>query len=776
MNPMAAELCRVGLWLEALEPGKPLSFIDHHVRVGNSLLGATPELIAAGLPDGAFNAIEGDDKKACTVLKNRNKAERKGLGPLFAQQDAETQARLQQAAAVLEELPDDRPEEIRVKELTFRRHEQTEEYLHKKDLADTWCAAFFMRKHFREAGHENSATGITQGHLNGVADGRGLPRDLAAEVARLSERYKFFHWHLAFPEVFARGGFDVIVGNPPWGMTEDDSRTEEKIDLQLDTGGEASRDGTRVKRERSFFARAGRFPLSAQNRLQLARLFAELFGTIRASGGAAGMIVPSTLTVNAFDRPLWTSWVRSRAVSCVWDFVNFDLLFSEVYWRQKFAIICLQSRQETFRARCWMTDPSQLMTEEDHVVVLSESDLFRYSGPELALPHFRGRLDLALLASAISAFGRVSDSKDWAAEYVLLGATNDQDFVRERRRASSATEESADHSALPGWIPVYEGKMVGLFDHRFARVVWKAGNVKRRAQAEALTKSDKANPEMRATPLWEVPSSLVAARDPSVAGRGWDIALCDVTSALNERTTIAAVVPFCFATHNLPLVRVCGGDPRSSLLFLATLASFVLDYFARLRIATNHLTEGIFASLPMPSPKQIRAISATCFADEWGITRRALELSYTAWDLRPLARDYGWTGGPFRWDDERRFLLRCELDAAFFRLYLPADANGEWCRENEPAEDLVRLSANFSTPRDAVSYIMDSFSIVRRRDEERYDGDYRTKRVILEIYDAFAEASSTGQPYQTCLDPPPGDIRCCHAPRKVTLLDMVASE
>ena len=93
-NPMSTELCRVSLWLEALEPGKPLSFLDHHIRVGNSLLGATPALIAAGLPDDAFTAIEGDGKQAGVVLKKRNKAERQGLGPLFAAQDAEAQARL----------------------------------------------------------------------------------------------------------------------------------------------------------------------------------------------------------------------------------------------------------------------------------------------------------------------------------------------------------------------------------------------------------------------------------------------------------------------------------------------------------------------------------------------------------------------------------------------------------------------------------------------------------------------------------------------------------
>jgi type I restriction-modification system DNA methylase subunit len=84
VNPMAAELCRVSLWLEALEPGKPLSFLDHHIRVGNSLLGATPELIAAGLPDGAFTAIEGDDKKTCTLLKKRNHEEQKGQDSFFS--------------------------------------------------------------------------------------------------------------------------------------------------------------------------------------------------------------------------------------------------------------------------------------------------------------------------------------------------------------------------------------------------------------------------------------------------------------------------------------------------------------------------------------------------------------------------------------------------------------------------------------------------------------------------------------------------------------------
>jgi hypothetical protein len=79
--------------------------------------------------------------------------------------------------------------------------------------------------------------------------------------------------------------------------------------------------------------------------------------------------------------------------------------------------------------------------------------------------------------------------------------------------------------------------------------------------------------------------------------------------------------------------------------------------------------------------------------------------------------------------------------------------------------DLARLRASFPTPRDAVAHITDTFPIVRRRDEKEFNGDYRTKRVILEIYDALADSIRTGQPYQTRLDPPPADPRCCHPPR-----------
>jgi len=112
-----------------------------------------------------------------------------------------------------------------------------------------------------------------------------------------------------------------------------------------------------------------------------------------------------------------------------------------------------------------------------------------------------------------------------------------------------------------------------------------------------------------------------------------------------------------------------------------------------------------------------------------------LELTYTAWDLEPFAKDCGYDGSPFRWDEERRFLLRCELDAAYFHLY--------------------------GIERDDVDYIMETFPIVKRKDEQQFR-EYRTRRVILEIYDEMKRAMDAGEPYLTGLEPPPADQSVAH--------------
>jgi hypothetical protein len=157
------------------------------------------------------------------------------------------------------------------------------------------------------------------------------------------------------------------------------------------------------------------------------------------------------------------------------------------------------------------------------------------------------------------------------------------------------------------------------------------------------------------------------------------------------------------------------------------------------------------------------------------IVSRVLELTYTTWDLRTFSSDLSYEGPPFRWDENRRFQIRCEVDAAYLHLYL--GPKSEWGMVNEKDKNQIvnqMLLEMFPFPRDAASYIMDTFPIVRRKDEAKY-GDYRTKRVILEIYDQMTEiieaneairAANLGKSeeelrpllrsYKSTLNPPPG--------------------
>ncbi|MDI6755461.1 MAG: hypothetical protein QME78_13835, partial [Thermodesulfobacteriota bacterium] len=229
----------------------------------------------------------------------------------------------------------------------------------------------------------------------------------------------------------------------------------------------------------------------------------------------------------------------------------------------------------------------------------------------------------------------------------------------------------------------------------------------------------------------------------------WLLGFTNVTSLTNERTFNPTVIPRAGVGNSMPLIVGVAKASNFGLLY-AILCAFAFDYCVRQKIGGVNLNFFIVNQLPViPSDTYIQPCQQANGPQtlrNW-LLPRVLELTYTAWDLEPFARDCGWNGPPFRCDEERRFLLRCELDAAFFHLYLGPEE--EWRRKPES------LTRYFPTPRHAVDYIMDTFPIVKRKDEEKW-GEYRTKRVILEIYDEMAEAMRKGIPYQTRFNPPPG--------------------
>ncbi|WP_040448551.1 hypothetical protein [Ktedonobacter racemifer] len=158
----------------------------------------------------------------------------------------------------------------------------------------------------------------------------------------------------------------------------------------------------------------------------------------------------------------------------------------------------------------------------------------------------------------------------------------------------------------------------------------------------------------------------------------------------------------------------------------------MFDYSLRNALSQPSIPLSTIEQIPCPSPDAFTSTLRTF------IHAHALELTYTALDLEAFAKDCGYDGPPFRWDEERRFLLRCELDAAYFHLY--------------------------GIKREDVDYIMETFPIVKREDEKQF-GEYRTKRVILEIYDEMQRAMESGVAYETRLTPGPADPEVAHEGR-----------
>ena len=205
----------------------------------------------------------------------------------------------------------------------------------------------------------------------------------------------------------------------------------------------------------------------------------------------------------------------------------------------------------------------------------------------------------------------------------------------------------------------------------------------------------------------------------------------DIARSTDMRTAVFCIIPVVPCGNKLPIAAVDPSYGRELTYLASSTSSFVFDYVARQKVGGVNLNFFILKQLPVLPPGHYKL---SCKWDgraslgDW-IWPRTLELTYTAWDLQPFAKDCGYNGPPFRWNEERRFLLRCELDAAYFHLY--------------------------GIERNDVDYIMETFPVVKRKDEKQYR-EYRTRRVILEIYDELKQAMETGEPYRTRLEPPPG--------------------
>ncbi|WP_280416895.1 Eco57I restriction-modification methylase domain-containing protein [Nocardia carnea] len=743
VNPLSVELAKVSLWMEALEPGRPLAFLDAQIKVGNALVGATPLLLSRELPDDAFKPVEGDDKKISAAIKKQNKAEREH-GSQESLFDLPARVTNEPLRSRIEDVIAAKPlslSDVHVQQQRLRAYAESDEYRHQRLIADAWCAAFVWPK------HQGAPKAITQAVLGALAAGENALDDaMRAELARLAAEYRFFHWHLEFPHIFptdggdgsaattaAGPGFSAILGNPPWDQVQFDPQeffasrrpdiSSEAIKSKRDLAIRSLQHDDpslftsylaamrKVDGLKHFFHNSGRFPLTSYGRLHTAPLFTELSRDYINPAGRSGVIVPSGIATDSFNQYFFKDLVEHGSIASLYDFENSKPLFPGVHRSFKFCLLTLtgrDSREPQADFAFFMHEPTDLQRDGARFTLTPEE--IELLNPNTGTcPVFRTRRDADVTLRVYRQNPALirdndRDGNPWKIKLHLTFMMNVDSHMFHTR---TQLEES-------GWVlngnvfkrgddrmlPLYEAKMIHHFDPRWA------------TYDSSDTPRD-VTPEEKGADFTILPRYWVDSREcesklpePDI-GSGEHFAWRGVTRTTDARTAIGSVVPNYAGIGNYDIVTGLSG-PRL-YAFSAAFSSFAFDFVTRQKLSNMHLQFSVVKQLPMPHPAKLIDPAPWVPGEtplEWisARTERLLKI---------------WEGQPIR------DALRAELDAAFFHLY--------------------------GIPRDDVEYIMDTFPIVKRKDEAAH-GEYRTKRLILEIYDAMTEAERTGVPYRSPFD------------------------
>ena len=759
-NPMAIELARTALWLEGFEEGRPLSFLDHHLQVGDALLGLTDlKALEHGIPKEAFKPLSGDDKAACKALTQANahglkQLERElhsNLVP-FDLQRIDGLEGLRQ----LEALPQDTPPEITAKEAAYHAFLHQAQDSRIAQAADLLVGAFLLPK---VEGTQDTGVDATAeltlfaplasppaiptsqtlwlGLFTETPGSAYQAQRAAAHAACVEARV--LHWPLAFPQVFAAGGFDCVLGNPPWeriklqeeeffatrhrdvaeaknkaersqrigwlaeGMLarhlfpelehpEQECAAEQRVYAEFITA-------RRAAEAMSLFAHVkgedgGRYPLTGVGDVNTYALFAETFAQLMAPTGRAGFIVPTGIATDDSTKAFFAHIIQSKHLISLLSLENEEFIFPAVHHSFRFCLLTLghsTTPEFVFFAR----QPQQLADPRCRFRL--SPDEFRLLNPNtLTCPVFRSERDAELTkklyrAAPVLIDDNQPDGNPWGIRFMaMLHMSNDSHLFRAAPGADS--------------LPLYEAKMIHQFDHRWATYN-PDGN------SRDVTLAEHRDPGFTVTPRYWVDASEVEQRLADKAWtRGWLMGWRDICRATDERTVIAAVVPRVGTGDTLLLMFP---DPKHGArvaCLLADQCSLVHDFAARQKVGGTHLKYHVKKQLLNLPPDRYTA------ADLAFIVPRVLELTYTAHDLAPWAQDLGYDGPPYAFDPDRRAQLRAELDAWYARLY-------------GLTHDELRYILD---PSDVMGedYPSETFRVLQKN-EIRVFGEYRTQRLVL---------------------------------------------
>ncbi|MBS1586706.1 MAG: Eco57I restriction-modification methylase domain-containing protein [Bacteroidetes bacterium] len=763
MNPDAVELCKLALWLEGHNSGKPLSFLDHKVRNGNSLVGVTDlSVLTKGIPDEAFNPVTGDDKDVCKKLKKDNTTFNKTkIGNLFDSTVTIPDTHIfSDEYHELDDITQDDVAAVQKAKQKFDHIRNDAEWYKEWRACNLWTAAFFYT-YTEEAENAAPNSERLQKYLQNPAAAYG---PMIGKADALQAEHKFFHWPLEFPDVWSQGGFDVILGNPPWEIVELNAkeffktRNKEIADAESDQIRKSLIDNLKTENvslyqeylaarhdfdsQRKFIQESSRFPNGSKGRIDLYPLFVENSMVVISPKGITGLIVPSDIATGAYNSDLFSLIVREKRLKCYFDFENSKGIFPGVHRSKRFCVIALTGINATPSSIDFFYFGHELtdLLNNERRISLKFSELELYSPSTLAPPIFHNSHDYAIAQKAYKKFGVFIDKKNeknrWSASVKRMFSLSDAgvDF---KKNFQLSTAEKKQRSRI------YSGKNIFQYNHRFASHI--KGKIIESSTEELC------DPEYTIETEYYVPEVELENRLKDKKPSNWLIGYRDVTNATNERTCICSILPRTACDTNCRNI-FSNSSPLEILCLVGNLNSIPFDYFARQKIIGLHLNAGTIEQLPVLLPSQFNA------ADIRRIAPLVLELTFTSWDIKAFA-DEVWqeadaelkiaiedqwqlnkeaTGGhewappewceitnsycplpPFKWDEDRRAVLKAELDAIYANLY------------------------GFST--EELRYILDpqevygkdfpgeTFRVLKDKEIRQY-GEYRTRRLVLEAW------------------------------------------
>ena len=762
LNPLAVELARMALWLEGYEEGKPLSFLDHHLKVGNSLVGVfSYDMLKHGVAKEAFKAKRGDDKDVCKELQKINTAGLKYLSKKDEEFDAilgvkGTQGLLLAAADPLtylnafesfEQTSTDTVDAVKRKQEAYNKLLNSPQLQEQRDRCDLLIGAYMAPKN--EQTKDLVPTSYTLGQVlfnHEISDqfNRASIEEQLAFARKVCKDASVFHWPVEFPLAMKNGGFSVVLGNPPWDKPniEDEKwfatrhpeiAAASKADVRkklinlLSVGQFATR---QLKNAASFepnqseiklynkyveaqrisdcfgafchigSENGGRFSLTGCGNANLFAYFAELACSLKVSSGRVGLVIPTGIVTDNATQA-FAQYLLSGNLVQLYDFENKEKFFP-IDSRYRFCLI-IMGKSEKMDCVFYAHNLNDIEDKRRHIA-FEQSDIILFNPNTMNSPIIRSQRDLELnrkIYSKVPILVREFDRNKSTNHWCV-------DFMLMflMGGASSLFNENYFENASP----LYEGKMLYQYDDRYATFdIYKKGKIDTRQVADAeKTREFEVNPR-----YWLDPSEVEKKLGIRDYKRHWLFGFRDIASATNERTLIASVLKSSYAYgHTAPLIMLNGMSERICACLLANLNSLVTDYLVRLKVPGTHVSFFILKQIPILPPDSYSEDEIEFIASRVAKLTRNHDSINKVWLTDYPEYPFGTA--------ESRLEIRAELDALYAKKYGLTRNELEFVLDPSEAESPDYPSVTFPG---------------LKKNEIKLYGEFRTRRLVLETFD-----------------------------------------